>query len=93
MYAFDGDLLADAVKRVRTDNAQGEEYLTDAVSVLRSDGYPVATVSCTDVEEIQGVNDLAQLAHVSRVHERQAARRDDALRRGHRRSRQHAGSM
>ena len=67
MYAFDGDLLADAVKRVRTDNAQGEEYLTDAVSVLRSDGYPVATVSCSDVEEIQGVNDLAQLAHASRV--------------------------
>ena len=67
MYAFDGDLLADAVKRVRTDNAQGEEYLTDAVSVLRSDGYLVATVSCSDVEEIQGVNDLAQLAHASRV--------------------------
>ncbi len=67
MYAFEGDLLADAVKRVRTDNAQGEQYLTDAVSVLRSDGYPVATVSCTDVEEIQGVNDLAQLAHASRV--------------------------
>jgi bifunctional UDP-N-acetylglucosamine pyrophosphorylase/glucosamine-1-phosphate N-acetyltransferase len=67
MYAFDGDLLADAVKRVRTDNAQGEEYLTDAVSVLRSDGYPVATVSCPDVEEIQGVNDLSQLAHVSSV--------------------------
>jgi len=67
MYAFDGDLLADAVKRVRTDNAQGEEYLTDAVSVLRTDGYPVATVSCSDVEEIQGVNDLTQLAHVSSV--------------------------
>ena len=67
MYAFDGDLLADAVKRVRTDNAQGEEYLTDAVSVLRSDGYNVATVSCQDADEIQGVNDLAQLAHASRV--------------------------
>lgn len=67
MYAFDGDLLADAVKRVRTQNAQGEEYLTDAVSVLRSDGYQVITVSCPDFEEVQGVNDLAQLAHVSRV--------------------------
>jgi bifunctional UDP-N-acetylglucosamine pyrophosphorylase / glucosamine-1-phosphate N-acetyltransferase len=67
MYAFDGDLLADAVKRVRTDNAQGEEYLTDAVCVLRADGHPVATVNCPDFEEIQGVNDLTQLAHVSRV--------------------------
>ncbi|HWF82341.1 MAG TPA: NTP transferase domain-containing protein [Streptosporangiaceae bacterium] len=67
MYAFDGDRLADAVKRVRTDNAQGEEYLTDAVGVLRADGHVVATVNCPDFEEIQGVNDLTQLAHVSRV--------------------------
>lgn len=67
MYAFDGDLLADAVKRVRTQNAQGEEYITDAVSVLRGDGHPVATVSCPDFDEVQGVNDLAQLAYVSRV--------------------------
>ncbi len=67
MYAFDGNLLADAVKRVRTDNAQGEEYLTDAVCVLHDDGYLVSTVTCPDFEEIQGVNDLAQLAQVSRT--------------------------
>ena len=67
MYAFDGDLLSDAVRRVKTDNAQGEEYLTDVVSVIRSDGYPVVTVACPDFQEVQGVNDLAQLAHVSRV--------------------------
>jgi len=67
MYAFDGDRLADAVKRVRTDNTQGEEYLTDAVCVLRGDGHLVVTVSCPDFEEIQGVNDMTQLAHVNRI--------------------------
>ena len=67
LYAFDGDRLADAVKRVGSDNAQGEEYLTDAVCVLRGDGHRVITVNCPDFEEIQGVNDLTQLAHVSRV--------------------------
>ncbi len=67
MYAFDGDLLADAVKRVRTDNSQGEEYLTEVVSILASDGHRVAAVPCPDFEEIQGVNDLAQLAHARRV--------------------------
>jgi len=67
MYAFDGNLLADAVKRVRAHNAQGEEYLTDAVTVLRGDGCQVVTVCCPDSEEVQGVNDLAQLAHVTRV--------------------------
>ncbi len=67
MYAFDGASLPGALKLVRTDNAQGEEYLTDAVCVLRGDGHPVVTVNCPDFEEIQGVNDLTQLAHVNRV--------------------------
>ena len=91
MYAFDGDLLADAVKRVRTDNAQGEEYLTDAVSVLRADGYPVATVSCDDFEEVQGVNDLAQLAHARQVLNGRLLDVDDARRGADRRSREHLG--
>ncbi len=67
MYAFDGDLLADTVKRVPTDNAKGEEYLTDVVSILRGDGYLVATVSCADPQEVLGVNDQAQLAWARRV--------------------------
>jgi bifunctional UDP-N-acetylglucosamine pyrophosphorylase/glucosamine-1-phosphate N-acetyltransferase len=67
MYAFDGVLLADAVKRVPNDNAKGEEYLTDVVSILRGDGYPVGTVSCPDFDEVLGVNDQAQLARSRRV--------------------------
>ena len=67
LYAFDGDLLADTVKRVPTDNAKGEEYLTDVVSILHGDGYPVATVACGDPEEVLGVNDQAQLAWARRV--------------------------
>lgn len=67
VYAFDGDLLADVVKRVPTDNAKGEEYLTDAVAILRGDGHPVATVACPDPDEVLGVNDQAQLAWARRA--------------------------
>jgi bifunctional UDP-N-acetylglucosamine pyrophosphorylase / glucosamine-1-phosphate N-acetyltransferase len=67
MYAFDGELLAGAIGRVPTDNAKGEEYLTDVAAILRADGHRVATVSCADFEEVQGVNDQAQLVHVRRV--------------------------
>ena len=67
VYAFDGDLLADVVKRVPTDNAKGEEYLTDAVAILRGDGHPVATAACPDPDEILGVNDQSQLAWARRV--------------------------
>jgi bifunctional UDP-N-acetylglucosamine pyrophosphorylase/glucosamine-1-phosphate N-acetyltransferase len=67
MYAFDGDLLADAVKRVPTNNAKGEEYLTDVAGILRGEGYSVATVQCQDPDEVRGVNDQAQLAWARRV--------------------------
>jgi bifunctional UDP-N-acetylglucosamine pyrophosphorylase / glucosamine-1-phosphate N-acetyltransferase len=66
-YAFDGTLLSDAIKRVATGNAQGQEYLTDVVAILRGDGYPVGTVTAADADEIQGVNDRVQLAQVRAV--------------------------
>jgi bifunctional UDP-N-acetylglucosamine pyrophosphorylase/glucosamine-1-phosphate N-acetyltransferase len=61
-YAFDGALLADAVKQVATGNAQGQEYLTDVVAILRGDGHSAGTVLAADPAEIQGVNDQVQLA-------------------------------
>jgi len=66
-YAFDGALLADAIKRVTTDNSQHEEYLTDVVEILRGDGHPVGTVLAADPEEIRGVNDRVQLAQTRRA--------------------------
>jgi bifunctional UDP-N-acetylglucosamine pyrophosphorylase / glucosamine-1-phosphate N-acetyltransferase len=66
-YALDGELLADAVKRVTTDNAQGQEYLTDVVDILRRDGHRVGTMVAADAGEIAGVNDRVQLAQVRRA--------------------------
>ena len=66
-YAFDGALLADAIKRVTTDNSQHEEYLTDVVEILRGDGHPVGTVLAADSAEIRGVNDRVQLAQARRA--------------------------
>jgi bifunctional UDP-N-acetylglucosamine pyrophosphorylase / glucosamine-1-phosphate N-acetyltransferase len=66
-YAFDGELLADAIKRVTTDNHQQQEYLTDVVDILRRDGHPVGTMLAADADEIAGVNDRVQLAQVRRA--------------------------
>jgi bifunctional UDP-N-acetylglucosamine pyrophosphorylase/glucosamine-1-phosphate N-acetyltransferase len=62
MFAFDGELLADAVKRVPPAAATGEEYLTEVPAILRADGHLVASAFCADFDEIQGVNNQAQLA-------------------------------
>jgi bifunctional UDP-N-acetylglucosamine pyrophosphorylase/glucosamine-1-phosphate N-acetyltransferase len=66
-YAFDGALLADAIKRVTTNNSQHEEYLTDVVEILRGDGHPVGTVLAAESAEIRGVNDRVQLAQARRA--------------------------
>ncbi|MFA1541173.1 bifunctional UDP-N-acetylglucosamine diphosphorylase/glucosamine-1-phosphate N-acetyltransferase GlmU [Actinomadura monticuli] len=66
MYAFDGALLADALKRVTTDNANGEEYLTDVVAILRGDGHRAGAFLVADWVETQGVNDKVQLAQARR---------------------------
>jgi bifunctional UDP-N-acetylglucosamine pyrophosphorylase/glucosamine-1-phosphate N-acetyltransferase len=65
-YAFDGTLLADAIKRVTTDNEQQQEYLTDVVEILRGDGHLVGSVLAADAGEITGVNDRVQLAEARR---------------------------
>ncbi|GAA3126512.1 bifunctional UDP-N-acetylglucosamine diphosphorylase/glucosamine-1-phosphate N-acetyltransferase GlmU [Planomonospora alba] len=67
VYAFDGLLLADAVKRVSAANAQGEEYLTDVLSILREDGHRVGAHVAADHVEVEGVNDRVQLAFARRV--------------------------
>ncbi|TDQ54865.1 bifunctional UDP-N-acetylglucosamine diphosphorylase/glucosamine-1-phosphate N-acetyltransferase GlmU [Actinorugispora endophytica] len=67
MYAFDGALLAEVVNRLSTDNAKGEEYITDAVALLRGDGHGVGAFTAEDRVEVEGVNDRVQLAEARRL--------------------------
>ncbi|MEU8522100.1 bifunctional UDP-N-acetylglucosamine diphosphorylase/glucosamine-1-phosphate N-acetyltransferase GlmU [Streptomyces sp. NPDC048577] len=62
VFAFDGRLLADALGKVRTDNSQGEEYLTDVLSILREAGHRVGASPAGDHREILGINNRVQLA-------------------------------
>jgi bifunctional UDP-N-acetylglucosamine pyrophosphorylase/glucosamine-1-phosphate N-acetyltransferase len=67
VYAFEAGLLADCVKRLPTDNAKGEEYLTDVLAVMRADGHQVATLLEQEPLEVFGVNDRAELAEARRI--------------------------
>ncbi|MFB7516376.1 bifunctional UDP-N-acetylglucosamine diphosphorylase/glucosamine-1-phosphate N-acetyltransferase GlmU [Streptomyces sp. NPDC056144] len=62
VFAFDGKLLAEAIKQLRTDNSQGEEYLTDVLSILREAGHRVGASVAGDHREILGINNRVQLA-------------------------------
>ena len=52
---------------ITTDNAQGEEYLTDVIGLLRADGDVVSASLCADADEILGVNDRVQLAQAAAI--------------------------
>jgi bifunctional UDP-N-acetylglucosamine pyrophosphorylase/glucosamine-1-phosphate N-acetyltransferase len=66
IYAFDGAKLRAALARVTSDNAQGEEYLTDVIGILVADGEIVSAVKAPEVETL-GVNDRIQLAAARRA--------------------------
>jgi bifunctional UDP-N-acetylglucosamine pyrophosphorylase/glucosamine-1-phosphate N-acetyltransferase len=81
VYAFDAATLREALGRIGSDNAQGEEYLTDVVALLakqgergtaattdeRAGGVAVRAIRAADHRETVGVNDRAQLAAAGRV--------------------------
>ena len=62
IYAFDLGWLRTALDRLRTDNVQGEAYLTDVVGLAVADGRTVGAVPVADVAQTEGVNDRVQLA-------------------------------
>jgi bifunctional UDP-N-acetylglucosamine pyrophosphorylase/glucosamine-1-phosphate N-acetyltransferase len=66
-YVFDAPLLADALRALQTNNAQGEYYLTDLISVIASRGLPLEAVEVQDAEEARGVNTMGELAEATRA--------------------------
>ncbi|MHB8730518.1 MAG: bifunctional UDP-N-acetylglucosamine diphosphorylase/glucosamine-1-phosphate N-acetyltransferase GlmU [bacterium] len=67
--------MAQALRRVRPANRQGEYYLPDAVNVLAADGRDVAVVPVTDPEELVGVNTRAELSAVDAILRRRVLER------------------
>ena len=62
VFAFDATILRSALSQLKSDNAQGELYLTDVLAIARSEGHPVRAHIAADARELAGVNDRVQLA-------------------------------
>ncbi|VEH80207.1 putative UDP-N-acetylglucosamine pyrophosphorylase [Corynebacterium kutscheri] len=62
VFAFDAGILRTALSQLTDDNAQGELYLTDVLSIARNAGHPVRAHRADDARELAGVNDRVQLA-------------------------------
>jgi bifunctional UDP-N-acetylglucosamine pyrophosphorylase/glucosamine-1-phosphate N-acetyltransferase len=59
---------------LRNDNAQGEYYLTDVISMAFAEGVDVLGIEIDDPDEVLGINDKIQLARAERSFQRAAAR-------------------
>ena len=75
MMALPARHLKTWLGRLKNDNAQGEYYLTDIIAMAVADGVKVNGVVARDNDEILGVNDRVQLAHLERVYQRRCSER------------------
>jgi len=67
VYVFRSAPLLEALKELKSDNAQGEFYLTDVPAIMRGGGARVR-ICCRDLgDEILGVNTQEQLAQVEEI--------------------------
>lgn len=74
-FCFDNQKLFSAIHKVRNDNAQGEYYLPDVLSILIEQGDHVGAVQLADPGEAMGVNDRNQLAQADAYMRRSILRR------------------
>ncbi|WP_102399450.1 bifunctional UDP-N-acetylglucosamine diphosphorylase/glucosamine-1-phosphate N-acetyltransferase GlmU [Haloimpatiens massiliensis] len=66
MYCFNITSLLNSLEKLNNNNAQGEYYLTDVISILKNEGEKVGAID-TDFEETLGVNSRVQLSQVEEI--------------------------
>ncbi|MBU8920855.1 MAG: NTP transferase domain-containing protein [Bacteroidales bacterium] len=67
IFCFESRDLFSALAGVGKENAQGEYYLTDVMSILREEGRKTVVHLCLDRQEVMGINDVDQLKEAERL--------------------------
>ena len=62
IYCFNNEALFEGLKMLKNNNAQQEYYITDLVEILKNQGKTVKAVKTDDYAEVQGINDVQELA-------------------------------
>ena len=67
LYIFKANLLVEALKKLKTNNAKKEYYLTDTIQYLINQGGRVHVLTVPDASEVLGVNDREQWTQAHRL--------------------------
>ncbi|MEW6606800.1 MAG: sugar phosphate nucleotidyltransferase [bacterium] len=66
-YCFKSKDLFSALKKITTDNKQGEYYLTDVVGILKKQGEKIITLQIPDPIEVIGINTQDDLKEAEKI--------------------------
>jgi UDP-N-acetylglucosamine diphosphorylase/glucosamine-1-phosphate N-acetyltransferase len=67
IYIIDNELLFKAIKTLKTDNAQGEYYLTDVFKYFKKNGIKIGAIPVDNNIEICGINTIDQLKELEKT--------------------------
>jgi len=67
IYIIDNELLFEAIKTLKTDNSQGEYYLTDVFKYFRDKGIKIGAIPVDNNIEICGINTIDQLKELENM--------------------------
>ena len=67
IYCFDTQKLFDALTKIKNENAQGEYYLPDALTILKDAGEKVGVFVTNDCTLTLGINSRVQLADAEKI--------------------------
>jgi len=60
-FCFSNQILFKFLKKIGTDNAQGEYYLTDVIKLMYDNNLRVSVVKADNPDEVCGINSIEQL--------------------------------
>jgi len=61
IYCIKKEFLSDSLQKIKSDNVQGEFYLTDIVEIGYNEEKVVGAMVCSDCEEVVGINNSQDL--------------------------------
>ncbi len=66
IYIIKSEILFDALKTLKADNAQQEYYLTDVFTYFKKNGLKIGAIPADSSIEIEGVNTIEQLENLAK---------------------------
>lgn len=73
-YCFDAKTLFEMLKKTRSDNTQGEYYVTDVLQLVLESGRKAVAIEGVAAQDVLSINSREQLAQVNKIMQQRTAK-------------------